>query len=318
MEGLGTLRSMESSSEHACPSCSAPTQARQRWCLECGAEVRPGRRSGLRPAIGIATTLAVLVGAGSAAGYTLLQDGKEPPPPATTVAQQPPATTPPAATQEPAPYIPPATYTPSPYTPPTTSGTSSSGLSSTSSTAGGAEDGTNTSGNGSVVDNGTDTGTDDPQTIEPQMTLTDVALGAVAVVYAPYAPSDADLGDPSRVVDGTTRTAWKVPATADPAASPQIGVYVDLASREEIRKLAVRTPTPGISIEIYGARKGPPPTILDEGWDHLADRADLRAEAKIKLPARPYRYILVWITGPPPDGGRAAISELSLLSLQPE
>lgn len=314
---------MEPSTEHACPSCSAPVQARQRWCLECGAEVSPGRRSGLRPAIGIATTLAVLVGAGSAAGYTLLQDGKEPPPPATTVAQQPPATTPPA-TQEPAPYTPPSSssYAPAPYTPPSTSGLSSSGTSSTSSTAGGAEDGSSTSGTGSVTDHGTGSGNgtdiEDPQTIEPQMTLTDVALGAVAVVYAPYAPADADLGDPSRVVDGTTRTAWKVPAAADPAASPQVGVYVDLAGREEIRKLVVRTPTPGISIEIYGARKGPPPAIVDDGWDHLADRADLKAEAKIKLPARPYRYILVWITGPPPDGGRAAISELSLLSLQPE
>ncbi len=316
---------MESSVEHTCPNCSAPAQARQRWCLECGAEVSPRRRGGLRSAIGIATALAVLVGAGSAAGYTLLQDGKKPPPPATTVAQQPPATIPPAATQEPAPYTPPSSYTP--YTPPSTSGTNLTGTSSTSSTSGGAEDGAGTTGNGSVTDNGSGTGggagttsggTGDPETIEPQMTLTDIALGAVAVVYAPYASGDADLGDASRVVDGTTRTAWKTPAAADPTSSPQIGVYVDLAGREEIRKLVVRTPTPGIAIEVYGARKGPPPTIVDEGWDHLSTRADLPAEAKIKLPARPYRYILVWITALPPDGARAAISELSLLSLQPE
>lgn len=317
---------MEPSGERACPNCAAPTQARQRWCLECGTEVRRGRRAGLRSTVGIATTLAVLVGAGSAAGYTLLQDGKEPPPPATTVAQAPPTTTPPATTQQSAPYTPPA-YTP--YKPPSNNGTIGG-----PSTSGGAEDGAGTTGTGTTpyTNTGTghlqdSTGTGDPttggtdaspQTIEPQLTLTDVALGAVAVVYAPYTTGDVDLGDASRVVDGTTRTVWKTPVLADPSAAPQTGVYVDLASREEIRKLVVRTPTPGISIEVYGARTGPPTTIVDDGWDHLATRENLPAEAKIKLPKRPYRYILVWVTGLPPDGGRAAISELSLLSLQPE
>jgi hypothetical protein len=316
---------MESPRERACPSCGAPATAPQRWCLECGHELPGPRRPGLRPAVGLATTLAVLVGAASAGGYTLLQDDKHPPPPATTVAQAPPATTPaetlPPVTQEP-------TYTPPPSTPtrlPRYPRFSSSGSTGTStyhpgssfspSTGSGGADSGGTSGGGSVDQTTTPTQTT-PQ--RPLMALTDIAIGTAAVVYAPYASADVDLGDPSRTVDGSTSTAWKAPAATDPAAPPQLGVYVDLAGKETIRKLVLRTPTPGINVEIYGATSGPPTSITDPGWDHLASRSGIATEETIKLPARPARYVLVWITGAPPDGARPQISELSLLSLQPE
>jgi hypothetical protein len=317
---------MESPSTRPCPSCSAPTQARQRWCLECGAEVGVPARTGLRPLAGLAAALALLVGAGSAGGYTLLQDGKDPPPPPTTVAQAPPPTaTLPPATQEPPTYVPPPATTTYPrYTTPSgsTGGTSSltagGGSTTPSGTSNNPAGGAGTGGSSHRHEDGDP----DPQgsggAHEPQLTLTDIALGAVAIPYAPYAPPDADLGDASRVVDGTVRTAWRTPAFEDPAAHPQMGVYVDLASRERIRRLVVRTSTPGIDIEVYGARGGPPATIVEDGWEHLANRADIGARTAIKLPKRPFRYILVWIVGLPPEGGRAALSELSLISLQPE
>jgi hypothetical protein len=316
---------MESPRERACPNCGAPAAGPQRWCLDCGHELPGPRRPGLRPAVGIATTLAVLVGAASAGGYTLLQDGKQPPPPPTTVAQAPPATTPsqtlPPATQEPAPYTPTAPSTPLPNTSRSNvgGGTSSLGGGSTSSsssggsTGGGAGFGSSSAGS---VQQGTQTTVTTPP--KPQFALTDIALGAAAVAYAPYAGSAVDLGDPSRIVDGSTRTAWKAPAAADQTAPPQVGVYVDLAGKETVRKLVLQTPTPGMSVEIYGATSGPPASITDPGWDHLASRSGIAAETKIKLPARPYRFVLVWIVGAPPDGARPAISELSLLSLQPE
>jgi hypothetical protein len=314
---------MESPRERACPSCGAPAATPQRWCLDCGHELPGPRRPGLRPAIGIATTLAVLVGAASAGAYTMLQDDKQPPPPPTTVAQAPPATTPstiPPATQEPAPYTPPpSTPLPSSSSSGTGGGTSSfDSRSSSSLRYGGSTGGSTGAGNandGSVLPDTQTTATTPPQ---PQFALSDIALGAAAVAYAPYAASDADLGDPSRVVDGSTRTAWKAPAAADPAAPPQVGIYVDLAGKEKVRKLVLSTSTPGMSVEIYGAASGPPASITDPGWDHLASRSGIAAETTIKLPAQPYRYVLVWIVGAPPDGARPAISELSLLSLQPE
>jgi hypothetical protein len=314
---------MESPRERACPSCGTPAAAPQRWCLECGHELPGPRRPGLRPAVGIATTLAVLVGAASAGGYTLLHDGKQPPPPAQTVAQAPPATTPtiPPATQEPTPYQP-TPYVPpsSSYTPSRSGGASSfrpgSSSRSTGAINGGAAGTSGSSRDGSVHQTTQPTTPTTPQ--KSQLALTDVALGAAAVAYAPYAPAAVDLGDPSRAVDGSTRTVWKAPAASDPTASPQLGIYVDLAGKETIRTLVLQTPTPGMSIEIYGATSGPPGSITDRGWAHLASRSGIATETKVKLPARPYRYVLVWIVGAPPNGARPAISELSLLSLQPE
>ncbi len=317
---MGYRCGMESPRERACPNCGAPAAAPQRWCLDCGHELPGPRRPGLRPAVGIATTLAVLVGAASAGGYTLLQDDKQPPPPATTVAQAPPATTPVSpATQEPLPYTP-APSTPLPNTSSTTNGGTSSlgGSSSSSRSTGGSTGGSTSSGTSSDGSVQPDTHTTATTPQKPQFAVTDIALGAAAVAYAPYAGSDVDLGDPSRVVDGSTSTAWKAPVAADPTASPQVGVYVDLASKERVRKLVLQTPTPGMSVEIYGATSGPPAAITDPGWDHLASRSGVAAKTTIKLPAQSYRYVLVWIVGAPPDGARPAISELSLLSLQPE
>jgi hypothetical protein len=314
---------MDSPRERACPSCGASAAGPQRWCLECGHELPGPRRAGVRSAVGIATTLAVLVGAASAGGYTILQDDKVPPPPPTTVAQAAPPETLPSATQEPGPY------TPAPLAPLPDTSTSSTGGSSSPVRLGGALGSRSTGGSsvgstgsgepsdgGSVEPDTDTTTTTTPQ--EPRFAVTDIALGAVVVPYAPYAAPDVDLGDPSRAVDGSTRTAWKGPVAVDPLAPPQLGIYVDLAGKEKLRRLKLQTPTPGMSIEIYGATSGPPPAITDPGWDHLVDRSGIAAETKVKLPQRPYRYLLVWIVGAPPDGARPAISELSLLSLQPE
>jgi hypothetical protein len=298
-------------SPRACPTCAAPAEARQRWCLECGAELPQGRRGALRPAAG---------------GYTLLHGSLAPPPPATTVAAAPtaPATIPPATGGATGAQTPNATYpsSPSPTLPLGTSGTSvhpfapahphvtTPHASSKAATGAGSVTSTPPSHAGSSSSTTT-------TTPAPQLALTNVALGAAAVVYAPYTSGSVDLGDASRVVDGTTKTGWRTPAVAAGAA-PQIGVYVDLASAQKLRKLVIDTSTPGISVEIYGATNGPPATITDPAWDHLATRNAIDGSTTIGLPSRPYRYLLVWIVGLPPGTTSAAISELSLLSLQPE
>lgn len=322
---MGYLDDMESPRERACPNCGAPAAAPQRWCLECGHELASSRRGGVRSVVGIATALAVLVGAASAGGYTILQDDKVPPPPATTVAQTPPATTPsgtlPPATQEPPPYSytppPPTSSTYRPSSSPVHVGTDSTTGFTRHSKGGGAGLGGSTSFGSVEPDTHTTTTTATPPP-KPRFTITDIALGATAVAYAPDAAPDIDLGDPSRTVDGSPRTVWKAPAAADPAAQPQVGVSIDLAGKEQVRSLKLQTPTPGMSIEIYGAVSGPPAAITDPGWDHLASRSGIAAQTKVKLGDRRYRYVLVWIVGAPPDGARPAISELSLLSLQPE
>lgn len=324
-QAIGYPQAMESPPERVCPSCSAPAQSQQRWCLECGAELSQSRRRGLGPAISIATTIAVLVGAASAGGYTLLQEGKQAPPPATTVAQEIPAPTPPTVpttpeTVEPDP-LPPSeplpfdpvepeplpdeveldTYSPPPPPPPADTG----GGGDTAD-----EDPADTSAGRQQGERDRDK--------RPKLRLSDVALGAAAVVYAPYTPADVDLGDPSFVSDGDPKTAWTTPSYEDPATHPQLGVYIDLGAQERLRRLVLQTPTPGMSVEIYGARKGPPNSITDPGWDHLVNRANVPEKTTFKLGDRSYRFLLVWVTGLPEGGDHAAISELSLFSMQPE
>jgi hypothetical protein len=303
---------MESSCERACPSCAAPAQAAQRWCLECGAELPLARRTGLRPAIGIATALAVLVGAASAGGYSLLQTGKPLPPPPTTVAQAPPAPTPAPATQEPS-SVP--SYS---YPPPAPLPSAPRPLTPSPGTTGGASVPTTTPQTTPSTSHDAGGATTPAPPPKPETALVNVALGKAAVVYAPYTAPEVDLGDATRVVDAAKRTAWKTPPGADPATPPQIGVYVDLEARTRLRRLVLESPTPGMKVEIYGALKGPPEQITDAGWDHIATLADVFQETRLRMPKRPFRYVLVWITALPPNADRAAISELSLFSVQPE
>jgi hypothetical protein len=309
-------------SGRACPSCSAPAQSSQRWCLECGAELPQSRRAGLRPAVGIATTLAVLVTAASAGGYTLLRSDRQPPPPPTTVAQAPPAATTPLqpATQEPST----SSYAPAPTNPlplPSSSSSTSGGTATPANTTvtTPTTHGTQKSGGaGYHAGTGAQPGDGTTTAQKPQLALANIALGAAAVVYAPYTASNVDLGDASKVVDGSTRTVWKTPQQTDPTAEPQVGVYVDLASSQTLRTLVIDTPAPGMSVEIYAATKGPPAAITDSGWTHVATRRDLAKQTKIGFPKTPFRYVLVWVTGLPQGATHATLSELSLLSVQPE
>lgn len=329
---------MESSHERACPSCSAPAQSDQRWCLECGAELpQRSKRSGLRPAVGIATTLTVLVGAASAGGYTLLQDGKKPPPPATTVAQQPPPavttptvpeTTPPPVTETP--VTPPAARE-TPRLPDTTGGGTGGGGTPPSNDVPDLSDEVDTStpnppppdDNAGEADNGDGSVTDEPRSrrparpAKPRLVETNIALGAVAIVYPPSSTGE-DLGDAGAVVDGASSTAWKTPRYDDPATNPQLGVYVDLASAERLTKLVVTSPTPGVSVEVYAARNGPPRSITSSGWAHVADKT-LAGRSTIELStAAEYRYVLLWVTGLPAGTDHGAISEVQIFSKQPE
>lgn len=346
------MESSQPPSERTCPSCSAPAEPKQRWCLECGHELPQPRRHALRSAVGIATTLTVLVGAASAGGYTLLQDGKEPPPPAQTIAQTPPpVTTPPETTVPPVddplattPPLPDAgrggggtddfgaddfgsdgggAVTPPPPPPPADSGVPdlSDELDTSTPPPPPPDDDTELDDGGSVrEDSGTGRQHSAKRQPRPRLVVANLAISSPAIAYAPYAEGYPDLGEPGLVTDGSTRTVWRSPRFEDPTLQPQMGVYVELASPERIRRLVLSTPTPGMSVEIYASRRdNPPPSITSPGWAHLADRQDVPARATISLAGTGrWKYVLVWIRSLAPGADRAEISEIELIGLAPE
>lgn len=339
-------------SERICPNCSAPADAQQRWCLECGAELPQSRRPAMRSAVGIATTLAVLVGAASAGGFTLLQDGKDPPPPAQT---QTIAQTPPPAPTTPDTSVPPADDA-LPTTPDTTplpgagrgGGSNGSGGGAGSSVAPPPpppppadssvpdlsddfdtssppppppDDDTELDDDGNVREDTGDGGQQrQRRPARPRYVDTNLALSSPAIAYAPYAEGFPDLGDPSLVTDGSTRTVWRSPRQEDPTLQPQMGVYAELASPERIRRLILSTPTPGMSVEIYASRRdNPPSSITDPGWAHLTDRTNVGESSTISLAGTGrWKYVLVWIRSLAPDTDHAEISEIELVGPAPE
>ncbi|MET0601633.1 MAG: hypothetical protein ABW167_06545 [Baekduia sp.] len=328
-----------------CPTCHAPLEDGQDWCLNCG-EAQPSRRISLPGKRAAATVMAlttVLVGGAVAASYAALQDGTETP--ATTptqVAQVPapapapapdPAAAAAAAAAAASSAVPAEPSTPGPidtgvlpddggsstYTPPPSSddfsdSSSSQGTSSSTETATGNNSGT---GDGdSTADTRTSTSTTPAETEPVAITLGEEA----GALYDPY-KRDTAAGDAKKAFDADPNTSF--PITVAPG-STQVGagLAVDLSKQQGIREIELTTKTPGFKVEIYATDDTElPPDVLDTRWAHVKDvtgvgsDADAKGKQIIKLGsgATKYRHVLLWFTAPPTDGSTVRIQELKLL-----
>jgi hypothetical protein len=296
----------------------------QEWCLECGA-ARPDRLNAWPGWAGGAAVLAVTgvlaAGAVAAAWAGLSADSKKvaasttqaalpaqpdvppgqapgttQPPPAQPPAQPPANTTPPAAAKPPKATQ--ATKTP-PATPPPSSNSSStpapSAPSSTTTTP--KQD------------------TTSPQHSKPVSKLTAVKLEQdAAKTYNPYARQGAENADPKLTLDGDPKTSWTASVDSSQGKAA-IGVDLDLGKLTGVRQLRLRTATPGMNVEIYGARtKDAPVSIQDPDWTHITTQLDVASVGRIRLGdgAKKYRHIQVWITEAAPEGRELSLSELQL------
>ena len=99
-----------------------------------------------------------------------------------------------------------------------------------------------------------------------------------------------------------------------PSGEPGVGLYVDAAPSVNARSLEIQTPTPGWSMEIYGARSKPSEDWPSDVWTRLGRGAVAKGKQSFKLDTgnRNYRYYLVWITALPPDEDQVAITQLTL------
>jgi hypothetical protein len=156
--------------------------------------------------------------------------------------------------------------------------------------------------------------------------------GAKAVSYNPFGTDGPD--DPlgaALAIDGKPGDAWRTSQYDNGSLGTKsgVGLYVKLAAPVAAARLALATPTPGIDLQVYGARTVAPavpagalvPAAL--GWHLLGEASDIGRQVQIRLdePKAAFAYYLVWITHLEPDPTGAAISagigDLSLLRATP-
>jgi hypothetical protein len=290
----------------------------QEWCLECGT-ARPDRLAAARPswrggAAVLAVTGVLAVGAAAAAWAGLSADAKrvaadntqaalpaqtQPAPPAAQT-QPPPAPAQPApAAQAPAKKsTPPAAKPPATATPATPAAPSAPQASSKAATT------------------STPKETTAPQHSKPVAKLVAVKLEpSAAKTYNPYNRPGAEQADPKLAIDGDKSTAWN--ATLDASAGGQSAIGIDLAlgKLRGVRQLKLATPTPGMTIELYGARSTDAPvSVQDPDWTHIATQLDVAKDGTIRLGsgADEYRHLLIWITEGPPQEQQVSLGELKV------
>lgn len=305
----------------ACATCGAALQPGQEWCLECGT-ARPDRLAAARPswrggAAVLVVTGVLALGAAAAAWAGLSADAKRVAADNTQAAlpqqQAPPA----ATTQPPAAAQPPPAAAPAEKSPPPAAKAPSNPTSATPAAAAAPSSPPSTgSSSSSSSSSSAQKDTTAPQHSKPVAKLVAVKLAPEdARTYNPYNRPGAESADPKLTVDGDAKTAWT--ASLDPAAGGQSAIGVDLALGKltGVRSLKLTTPTPGMTIEIYGARSTDAPvSVQDPEWTHIATQLDVAKDGTIRLGsgADEYRHLLIWITEAPPSGAQVSLGELTV------
>ncbi|HEY4280267.1 MAG TPA: protein kinase [Conexibacter sp.] len=119
----------------------------------------------------------------------------------------------------------------------------------------------------------------------------------------------------SAAVDNNPQTFWHTESYSDGALGKTgVGLTVDVSPGAVLRRMVVRTPTPGFSADVYVTDGDVPANITDPGWKKVATVPSVTARDTIRLDTGGSRstHALLWITGLPPNGSSVEISELQL------
>jgi hypothetical protein len=336
-----------------CRHCGQPLGEGQQWCLQCGAGQPAslgGGAPGWRPLSVLALTAAILVAGAAVAGAAALKGGggtaTVPATTPTVVAQAPATTVPPTTT---APATPGVATTPTAPTGKSPKGPHKGGSSgnflfpgsggkppkiphssstpkpsgSTTGQAQGAGEGKSTTTPG-AGESGEGTSTNESEAPATSEKPTPLLLDTdAASTYNPYNYPEAGFGDPSLAIDGENSTAWN--AAVQPSSAPNMaeGLLIDMNTPTKVGSIALRTPTPGMTIQIYGANgHKAPATITEPGWTQLRSTQVLAksfTHFKLRTGGEPFRYVLVWLTkapasavGTPQSPGHVSLSQVEL------
>ncbi len=333
-----------------CAHCGAPLQEGQQWCLQCGA-CEPGTL-GERPnnwrALGALALVAAILAAGAAVAVAAAFNGHSSAPRAATVALAPAVTSTAPAASVPTTGLPPAPgksgaaktgagssskgsansllfppsstgkppKVPAPTATPESTGGSTGESSSGSSGESTTPTSTKTTETGASTTESKSKG--EPSTSEPILLDTNSAS-----TYNPYGYPEAGFGDPALAIDGESSTAWTAQVQAHSFPNLAEGLLIDLRSSTKLSSVELRTPTHGMTVQVYGANGAKAPaTITTPGWTQLSSTHVLKktvTHLKLHAKGRAFRWLVVWIVkvpaasqGTPQAPGHVALSEVAL------
>ena len=139
-----------------------------------------------------------------------------------------------------------------------------------------------------------------------------------AKTYNQPARAGAEFGPAANAVDGKPSTVWDVvvPADGQPIGA---GLVIDLGKPYALSSLRLTTPTPGFTVEIYGAKsaKQLPVDVIDKRWIHLTDKKGVQEGEPISLKNRAkgakVQLVLLHMTAPAqPTDPKVAIGDVAL------
>jgi serine/threonine-protein kinase len=138
--------------------------------------------------------------------------------------------------------------------------------------------------------------------------------------YDPYGDDRSEHPEEAaRVIDADPESSWSTEQyDAGQLSKRGVGIYVDAGAPVPARRIDVRTPTPGIEVQVYGSNQAPfrepgPETFARWGAPLAQKQVDAKRSINLDTRGRRLRYYLVWVVRLPASGGKAAISGLRLL-----
>ncbi len=135
----------------------------------------------------------------------------------------------------------------------------------------------------------------------------------------PGGSGDENSADAPLAIDGDLATSWKTMTYYDPMEIQKdgVGIFLDLGSSVAVSGLNLRLVSADSDLEIRAAPEtaAEPPQAIDE-WAVIAEVAETAEAVPVSLDAPvTTRYVLVWFTRLPPEGGdfRGGVAEVEVL-----
>jgi len=164
----------------------------------------------------------------------------------------------------------------------------------------------------------TQRGTGVPPSIAAPAAEQPVSLAAdSAHDYDPFGSNKMEHPEQTKfVVDSDPNSVWATESyQGGNLAKPGVGIYLDADPGVSARSIAIETPTPGFSAEIFVFKTKPPanPAPSDLAQP-LATIPVVHRKQTVQLDTAgdTFRYYLLWITKLPPGATKAAIASLAL------